>query len=1059
MQSTSSASSDARSNSHGATTPVAAERRLTATPAASADEDARAALAHALEEAAEILPDQAPLEMFVHHNTLHALQHHPFHEALRSAHARLGAHVYRDEASFRHDLETGRIRGGELDHELDRYLVQRKLDPDEVIGRVCSRRELYSLALRTDLTPPSSAWLRWRVREERFDRTLAAISTEEAAPLIEAGREYLRSEVLSGDADALARRFLGPHGTFEGMPIRYGIELSAAAIERELSSAPEALVAGAMWQTIRCLARTCAMRSESRGTSSPRTHRASLLARTGVDAWQWVHPELLRWAAAYLDEGFAYWPMPGREAGFFASVRDIIADGAHVEGWLRRAARAFADLRSRGVTAEGAALESLAALGIEPAAMEAEVARLLTATPGFAGMFSRLQRHPHERGAGAPPTSLLEFCAVRLVLERAALEQIAASHDLAELPELDRSPLESDATAHYDANLAYRLFIVAQKVGLSLRDLDALHPADASLVLDTLDEFDELERGRIFLEAYERRYRTEILDGLRRIRPDDPKARVVDPSAQYVACIDDREESLRRHIEEIDPRAETFGAAGSFGLAIDYRGFDQGGHVALGPAGVRPRHEIVEMPRAGESSVALVRRQRRFRWGTLLHQTLFGSRSAVRGVLASFVLGPLAWIPLSLRIVAPRASMRMLDRLRDRFLPKPRTDLANEITGACSARGLAAGFTFDEQVDRVHALLEGMGLRESFAPLVFLLAHGSTSLNNPHEAAHDCGACGGRRGGATARLLAVFANDGAVRKAVAERGIAIPDTTWFVAGEHDTSNDRIDLYDTDRVPAAFAGALADATAVLERARALDGHERARKFEVAALEQNVDAGLRHVEARASHLAEPRPEYGHCTNAMCIVGRRSLTRGLFLDRRAFLVSYDPDHDPTDSVLDRLMAIAGPVGAGINLEYYFSIVDPERFGAGTKLPHNICGYLGVLNGTSGDLRTGLPLQMTEIHEPMRLLVIVEATPQALLDLAGRQPIVAELVTGGWIQLVSLDPDSGQMRVFEDGVFIPYTDEPAPLPEAETSVQYYAKSREFLPPARIVAGLGRAS
>ena len=58
--------------------------------------------------------------------------------------------------------------------------------------------------------------------------------------------------------------------------------------------------------------------------------------------------------------------------------------------------------------------------------------------------------------------------------------------------------------------------------------------------------------------------------------------------------------------------------------------------------------------------------------------------------------------------------------------------------------------------------------------------------------------------------------------------------------------------------------------------------------------DAESALRHVEERSEHLAEPRPEYGHCTNAVCVVGRRSLTRGLFLDRRAFLVSYDANRD---------------------------------------------------------------------------------------------------------------------------------------------------------------------
>ena len=47
-----------------------------------------------------------------------------------------------------------------------------------------------------------------------------------------------------------------------------------------------------------------------------------------------------------------------------------------------------------------------------------------------------------------------------------------------------------------------------------------------------------------------------------------------------------------------------------------------------------------------------------------------------------------------------------------------------------------------------------------------------------------------------------------------------------------------------------------------------------------------------------------------------------------------------------------------------------------------------------------------MVELHEPMRLLLIVDATPEALLAVAGRQPEVAELVVNAWVQLVSLRP-----------------------------------------------------
>ncbi len=208
-----------------------------------------------------------------------------------------------------------------------------------------------------------------------------------------------------------------------------------------------------------------------------------------------------------------------------------------------------------------------------------------------------------------------------------------------------------------------------------------------------------------------------------------------------------------------------------------------------------------------------------------------------------------------------------------------------------------------------------------------------------------------------------------------------------------------------------------------------------------------AARQHVEGRAEDLAQVRPEWGHASNALCIVGRRTRTRGLFLDRRAFLASYDPTQDDADAIiLTRTLEAVFPVCAGINLEYYFSYVDNTGFGSGTKLPHNITALLGVMDGAASDLRTGLPWQMVELHEPVRLLIIVETTPETMLGVMERRPAIGRLVRDRWVYLALLDPHGSTLQLYRDGAFQPYQPQATGLPTAASSVDWYRGWRDHL-------------
>jgi len=755
-----------------------------------------------------------------------------------------------------------------------------------------------------------------------------------------------------------------------------------------------------------------------------------------------IHPWLIRLSSVFLDQGMSYWPMPGREEGFYAAVRKMLSHPAAIfPSGLVGLDKAFRDQIERNLDAADVVI---ACLGPDQNSWEPRLREELLALPGWPGLFSQLENDPALFPHDAVPCSLADFLAVRLTMAKVAGLNVHAAPPAA--PADSRMIRLARAAALYDA---------ARLAKLTAATVSGWTTQRWSRFVVEAESFDHLERRRIYHAAYERWHEQEILLGLASHRRNfNPAKRRVGPVAQVFFCIDEREESTRRALEEVDPLVETFSAAGFFGVAVAYKGIDDAHGVALCPVVVKPQHAVRERPTEEDAHLHEQRVFRRRLWARISRGLFVSSRSLVRGALSTAILGTLTSVPLIARVLAPRRYGLLREALNRAFFPEPRTELTlmrNDEESQHAVEGLLQGFAIGEKADRVASVLGPAGLTRDLSRLVVILGHGSTSLNNPHESAHDCGACGGRRGGPNARLFAAMANHPEVRKELISRGIVITADTWFVGGYHDTCSDDIVLFDTEQVPVNHQPDLNAIRQSFDLARARAAHERARRFESCSTDADPAGALWHVEERSEHLAQPRPEYGHCTNAVCIVGRRELTRGLFLDRRAFLVSYDPRIDPENESLARLLAAVVPVCGGISLEYYFSFVDNERYGCGTKLPHNVTGLVGVMNGNSSDLRTGLPLQMVEIHEPVRILFVIETTPERLEKVIAGNPTVREFVVNRWIRMAAIDPETGQIRIRRDAGYEDLEGEIKSLPTVKSSVDWYRGKLEHLPMAVI--------
>ncbi len=1024
-----------------------------AEPTLSQDATLRASLTSAIGIAGNLLPLPGPITAFAFLNTLQALEDLPFDEGMQKGARLYGCEPYLKEDAYRAKMARGRIRMEDLCAVLRSDLGDRA---DEWIRPLGTRFALRLAMLQYPLRLGPAEELRWFIAEtdaltrlrpetpplvrERFIEETRHWVMRDLPPR---GKQHRQPYVPDPTPQACEQK---PAPLLADLVYRFGL----SSIEHWSDGTWESFSLQALWRV--CHEEVQGIESFVPEPPPLVRHRDVLREATDADSDQLVHDVLIRFCAAFTDQGFAHWPLPNREQGFYKAFFALYGRSAGPPDlWERGLQAELARIEQAGLDPLTSIQESLRILGVGEEERQDYIIATTLALRGWAGMLWHMEVRPDRVPIPVVPGTLTEFLAVRLILERLALTHLAhKTLDYAGPLSKLRSAAQARIPKHPAMSVEQRAFLVfqlAQVLGWYPPDLHHLSPEEWTTLIAEIEAFNGIERRRLFQLAFERRFRTQTLDALS-IYTERPAKRVESPRFQAVFCIDAREESFRRHLEEFAPDTETFGAAGFFSVPIYYRGASDANFTGLCPIVIMPKHWVVEDVVYTFDETHRRRAKTRRSLGTAFHQVHVGSRDMASGALLAAGLGVLASIPLVARVLFPRLTAR-IRRTAERFVEAPPiTRLRLERKSPNPGVGEdEIGFSLEEMAATGERVLRDIGLTSGFARLVMFLGHGSFCLNNPHKSAYDCGACSGSAGGPNAPRLAAILNDVRVREILAERSLQIPTETVFLGGQHNTCNDSVSFFDLDLLPKSHFRDFEAARDTLENVCERNAHERCRRFESAPLDLSLEAAHRHVEGRSEDLAQTRPEYGNATNAICFVGRRARLRGLFLDRRSFMHSYDATQDDDEStILGRILGAVVPVCEGINMQYFLSYIDSPGWGSGTKLPHNVTSLLGVMDGMASDLRPGLPWQGVEIHEPVRLLFVIETTPEAMLKIMDRSEVVGRILRNGWAQLAVLDPHSSIIQVYRNHMFRVYRPETTELAKASSSADWYRGWRDNL-------------
>jgi uncharacterized protein len=680
---------------------------------------------------------------------------------------------------------------------------------------------------------------------------------------------------------------------------------------------------------------------------------------TGKDWQHFMISRISLWASSYFDKGQAVWSSASKNDELFISWKkeaelDLTPEIMGIKGFRKFVKK----LPNEPIQAAAAAWDII---GIQRSGFPYYLHRLLLKNGGWSAFVARYDWE--KELSGEEGNKLTEFLTIILCWEACLIQSL----DHVEFQTGWKHIQESFSGIHPDTNINVYL---SNKLLLQ-------EAYEIAVQREIVNKFSKNKRLKAFKSGHVK--------------------------AQAVFCIDVRSEVYRRNLEIVDAGIETLGFAGFFGFPVNYAPF--GRETGFNHCPVLLKASSIVREKISDEQIekkALtdhhVNNQVRSAWKSFKSGAI-SCFSFVSPLGLSYIF-KLVTDSFGLTHPVSQSEKNGFSKNHDKH---KKIGLDIEINEKGSY-----GIVPEQRVQMAKNALKAMSLTEGFAPLVMIVGHGSTSVNNPHASGLDCGACGGRSGEPNARVAADILNDHNVRLSLAKEGIQIPESTLFLACLHDTTTDNLIIFNEGVVPAERSEELKDLKKSLQKASSATRLERSVRMSVNG-ENNTEAAIR---LRSKDWSQIRPEWGLAGCCAFIVAPRDRTKHINLNGRSFLHSYNWKKDTDFSVLELIMTAPMIVASWISLQYYGSTVDNKTFGSGNKVLHNVTAGVGVLEGASGDLQIGLPWQSLHDgeklqHEPVRLNVIIEAPVQAMNNIIRKYAVVRDLCDNGWLYLWAMNND----------------------------------------------------